>query len=537
MKHIWLSILICLSALPANAQDTLNGDSLAADFRYLVKQLEATHPDPYNGFGGKVYFHEKAFLLENALRQIPNTQQTFFDKVSAFLSNLQDGHTYLIMPSANQQKAQRQLALETRIIPDGIIIQGIPEEYKNLLGSRITAINDSCMDAVLARTASIYASENLYHRYANLRRFIATEHFLKQVFPNLADSVVFSLITPNGTPHKITLPLLYEQEIQNTPLQRNSSWIAYKDKQLGYQFTDTGKQTMIININSIMARDNFEYMQKQGLKNDLYRQLEFYYRDILKQDMPTDTLQAIRQLPSFAETFEKILKKMKKEKTPNLIIDLRDNSGGWTPIVEATLYQLFGDRFLKTDMNVKFYRLISPLYMQKFQTNLQDFNRQHGTNYVFGDYTFSINEEDTTGIDQKRAYFVKHCMCSIPEELDKQQGKPFYTPEHIYVITNERTFSAAFHYTFYLWKMGATIVGIPSGQAPNTYMEQTLFRLPYTHMQGSISNSMQICLPYEDRRAKTLYPDLMLTYKDYQKYNFDTHTEILYLLDKIKSTK
>ena len=41
-----------------------------------------------------------------------------------------------------------------------------------------------------------------------------------------------------------------------------------------------------------------------------------------------------------------------------------------------------------------------------------------------------------------------------------------YTPEHIYVITNERTFSAAFHYTFYLWKMGATLVGIPSGQAP-----------------------------------------------------------------------
>ena len=75
-------------------------------------------------------------------------------------------------------------------------------------------------------------------------------------------------------------------------------------------------------------------------------------------------------------------------------------------------------------------------------------------------------------------------MSSVPEELRKQQGKALYTPEHIYVITNERTFSAAFHYTFYLWKMGATLVGIPSGQAPNTYMEQTLFRLPYTGMQA-----------------------------------------------------
>lgn len=130
MKHIWLSILICLSALPANAQDTLNGDSLAADFRYLVKQLEATHPDPYNGFGGKVYFHEKAFLLENALRQIPNTQQTFFDKVSAFLSNLQDGHTYLIMPSANQQKAQRQLALKHALFPTESSSREFPKNTK-----------------------------------------------------------------------------------------------------------------------------------------------------------------------------------------------------------------------------------------------------------------------------------------------------------------------------------------------------------------------------------------------------------------------
>lgn len=69
----------------------------------------------------------------------------------------------------------------------------------------------------------------------------------------------------------------------------------------------------------------------------------------------------------------------------------------------------------------------------------------------------------------------------------------------------------------------------------NTYMEQTLFRLPYTGMQGSISNSIQICFPGKDRCAHTLYPDLMPTYQDYQRYNFDVQTEILYLLDKTKS--
>ncbi len=165
-----------------------------------------------------------------------------------------------------------------------------------MLGSRITTINGDSLEEVLARTAAIQASENLYDRYANLCRSMPTEHFLRQLFPEMKDNLHLSLLTPDGKSRGLTLPLLSRQEVQNTPMQHNNSWKAYTDKQLAYQFIDNDKQIMLININSIMARDNFEYMQKQGLK-DLYRQIGFYYRDILKQDMPADTLQAIRQLP------------------------------------------------------------------------------------------------------------------------------------------------------------------------------------------------------------------------------------------------
>lgn len=195
MKHIHLSFLLCLASLLASAQEPLNGDSLASDFRYLVKELTATHPDPYSGFGGKVFFYEQAFHLENELRRTPSTKQTFFDKVSIFLSNLQDGHTYLLPPTANQQANQRYLALEVRTIPDGIILQGIPETYKDLLGSRITTINGDSLEEVLARTAAIQASENLYDRYANLCKSMPTEHFLRQLFPEMKDNLHLSLLT------------------------------------------------------------------------------------------------------------------------------------------------------------------------------------------------------------------------------------------------------------------------------------------------------------------------------------------------------
>ena len=48
MKRIYLSLLPCLASLLASAQEPLNGDSLASDFRYLVKELAATHPEKYS---------------------------------------------------------------------------------------------------------------------------------------------------------------------------------------------------------------------------------------------------------------------------------------------------------------------------------------------------------------------------------------------------------------------------------------------------------------------------------------------------------
>ena len=52
MKHFYFFLLSALVCLSLSAQSKVSGDSLAADFHYLVKQLEATHPDPYTGFGG-----------------------------------------------------------------------------------------------------------------------------------------------------------------------------------------------------------------------------------------------------------------------------------------------------------------------------------------------------------------------------------------------------------------------------------------------------------------------------------------------------
>ena len=80
MKRIYLSLLPCLASLLASAQEPLNGDSLASDFRYLVKELAATHPDPYSGFGGKVFFYEQASIWRTSYAGLPVRNRPFLTK-------------------------------------------------------------------------------------------------------------------------------------------------------------------------------------------------------------------------------------------------------------------------------------------------------------------------------------------------------------------------------------------------------------------------------------------------------------------------
>ena len=99
----------------------------------------------------------------------------------------------------------------------------------------------------------------------------------------------------------------------------------------------------------------------------------------------------------------------------------------------------------------------------------------------------------------KFALFV--ATLASTQGLEAQNGEPIYTPKEIYVVTDVQTFSSAFHTAYMLWKMGAKVVGVTYGQAPNTLMEVTQFMLPNTGLECSASNSLQSCFPTDHPMA------------------------------------
>lgn len=538
MKHIHILILSSLISIWGNAihaQETINKDSLAADFSFLIKQLEATHPDPYSGFGGKVFFHKQAFCFQNDLILNDYTIKEFTEKVSEFLANLQDGHTYLSTPNHSEDTNKAGIFIVGgKVIADGIILKGVPPESKDFLGSRILGINGIPMDSLLHIASTSNACENLYGQYNWVNEQLNQSDFILKLFPTLQDSLPIQIETPDGKRQNISIPLVDRDKWRDYPVASLPAWemIPGNNSYLSYKFLDENETIMFFKLSSIMARENFEVTIHNHWPS-AYENLQWFYKQTLKKEMPADTALAIAGVPSYSETFFRMLQEMKKQKSQTLIIDLRQNGGGWTPITLPSLYQLYGDNYLLTDMGIAFHRLISPLYLEKTHHTLEEFNKDYNSNYQLGDYDFEKTEKDTSSIETQRKQFIQNCLSCLKPELEKQQGKPVYTPEKIYVITDDCTFSAAFHYAFYLWKMGATLVGIPTRQAPNTFMEQTSFQLPYTKLNGSISNSIQVFLPPKDPRTKIFWPDMIPSYNDYKKYQFDKHTEVRYLLDKM----
>ena len=532
MKKLLILLLCCLPIGRTQAQQTLPGDTLAADFHYLVQLLEETHPDPYTDFGGKMFFWKAARDLENRLKQSPATLQSFHEQVMAFLSHLQDGHTYLSALNQQEITAKGYFPIGMKVVPDGLIMIGLPKDNRPLLGSRLMAIESDSLELVLNRVASLQGCENRYDRLHALKSNCSIERFRK-LFPQMKDSLHLTLLTPDKETRHIAVPLVPTLQEASQQMVWTPTTNSLPKKQLAYQYVDSNRQVMYIRINSIMGRDNFEFMYEQHWPG-LIPQMSSYYWS-MEREMPADTLQAIEALPSFSGTFARMLEEMKQDQAETLIIDLRGNGGGWTPIVWPTLYQLYGSHLFNVNMSTQSYLLVSPLLIKKYGFSGSVF-WQNDQPYQIGEYIFHTEETDTTDypLEEKCRMFVQNAMSSVRDKLEAQHGKAVDTPRHVYVMTDTGTFSAAFHYTFFLWKMGATVVGVPSRQAPNTYMEQTEFRLPRTGLTGSISNSVQIFLPGNDRRAKTFYPDWMPTYEDYQKYDFDRNTELLYLLERIE---
>lgn len=90
---------------------------------------------------------------------------------------------------------------------------------------------------------------------------------------------------------------------------------------------------------------------------------------------------------------------------------------------------MFGDRYLETDMDAKFYRRISNLYLKKNNIDINTFNDNNRTHLKIGDYLMPDDGKDGRPIEEKRAEFLSNAFCndSIKQMLYERKGEPVYS--------------------------------------------------------------------------------------------------------------
>ncbi|MCQ2183041.1 MAG: S41 family peptidase [Bacteroidales bacterium] len=500
------------------------GNPVLEDFDYFFRAFEQTHPDPYSAFGGKRKFHKKVKTLRRTLSHEEGLDaERLQTEIGRFLVPLHDGHTYCGQMKFSYDSEVRFLPLNLRTMTNGFFVWGSLDGFESLLGAEVLNIAGQPLDKLLDRLAEYVPSENKYGLYSALNGWKMSSALLSLMLDDFdGETVKMRFKTRDGVDTTAVLPLFTSEQRQTGAFKSMPTDQRFPSSNFEYGWADKGRGVMAFRCSHIVSRDCLQYILDHGM--DEY--------DAIKNWAFGDT--ALEEIPSASGRFGSMLTEMKEAGAQHLIIDLRGNGGGWSPIVYPMLYQLYGDEFLTTDLGCRYETRLSELYLRKNNTTLEGYNSWRGSSYKIGDL-MSGGEDEVPDIvsESFRNAVIDGYMCLDKDPLRLQGGEPLYRPEHVYVVTNEDTFSAAFHFTYMLWKMGATIVGVPSAQAPNTFMESTPFSLPNTGIKCSVSNAIQRFLPSDDPRAKVFWPDWTPSWEDYKRLGFDSRADLLYILDKI----
>jgi hypothetical protein len=538
LKKTGILFAFSLSLLTGYAQDSLNYKILVDDFNTYIRYIEQTHPDPYSAYGSRVEFKRAAQNTRNNIVE-STTREQFTEMLSGFIARLGDGHTIIHSTgnNRNEDTPDELLPFGLKTATDGIFIAKATKEYAQYIGSKIISVNNLSVDSLLEKVKKIRPVENRYGEFYELCNLIANKRGAEMLIGKFLNLPIH-IQTING--NTLTISVTYMEKPNwfmigsKVPLKEENNLLYGQilggESKVGYfVWNSMSSREMVEDV----ARNNPKYLDMN---------LNSLYEHTVKMPRPENNEAAINGIPELYSTFADLLKTMKSQQSDYMIIDLRENGGGMTPLCLPLLYMVYGDKYLNYNCPAEYDRMLSPLLLKKWNVeSIEQYNESNKTHFQQGDFLFGKFFDNKAGqtLEEKRkdlsliAYFGGLGR----EYTENLNGKPIHEP-HVIVLCSPKTFSASYHFLYFLTQIGhATLVGVPSRQAGNTFMETTDFELPGTKITGSISNGLQIFFPDEPIKGKVLMPDFAMKWSDYLKYNFDKNAEILYALDLIKQQK
>lgn len=527
-----LSLLLSIAQCQAREEP---GGEFVEDFERLVELVEQTHPDPYAAFGGETGFEAAATEFSDRARQIGDREE-LHRLAQRFLATLQDGHTTMTALAAPEEGRGRWAPLVFGIATDAMFVQAAAPELEPHVGDKLLAVGSLPLDRLLDSLRISHPTENRYGAMHRLQRLLIRRRPSWPSALEQGDPLPVTLQTPTGDTMALDLPYVEERPDYRAPDRALD--LAGDNRLLhGKILERRGVRAGYFVWNAVVSREIAENAWRRD-PSTAKGSFDWVFSYLPAARRSGDLEADLELMPSLYTRFSRLLEEMRSRDVEHLIIDLRRNNGGMTPLVYPLLFMLYGDTVLENPTAARYDVRISPLYLSKNGFgDIDEYNVEHGTDLALGDF--------------KRGYLSPNDP-SLPLEARRKsedwtfagygrdyvdRGEPLLPDvPRVVVITSSTTFSAAFHFVYYLTEIGsATVVGVPPRQAPNAFMENTPFQLPNSGLRGSIANAVQALYPEGTERTRVFLPDYSMNWSDLQRYDFDPDAEILYALDLIEA--
>lgn len=534
--------LLLFSTILLNGQDKKIGKNLLVeDLRQLALILESSHPDPYIRGGGKIEFHRRLQKLILSLPDDGLTIKDFYRVLSPFVASIGDGHTDIFLPYTGPSKPG--IPISFGIVEEYLYVAKVySEEHNPLIGAKLVSIEGIPFSEIVRRQGNLSGWDNEYQRLTKLCSNLGTFNGLEFLFPEWKEgnSIKATFKLPAGKDKEIVFPLMKKNL---TPFEPPSKILLPSVEKIdfNYSFLDQDKKIAILRIDGMFSfRENFEFFKEMGVDwVNLYAKR--VYEKYNNKKAPENIEEVIAGIPSATEIFKNMVLEMKNAKSKVLIIDVRRNSGGNSLMSYILGYFLYGkEKILKvaeTSISIKKY---SDLYFTIYKDDsIEKINEGRPFPLLKNDYDFK-EDPDFQGREvfrKEREKEMEKWLQKVPtfrKVLDTEDFDGFYLPEKVFVICSPWTYSSGYQLTSMFYKLGATLVGVPSGQAGNCFGDVLIFTLKNSGIRGMVSYKQFLDFPEDPVKGRMLRPHIELTYKKLKELKFDPNAEIILVLEKIK---
>lgn len=454
-NFLLILVLITFINVPAIAQEesrTFNKyspEDLYEDLDFLVQKCEQIHPE---------FFREtsKDTLLARIadLKKQINPPISRIDFVNLFspviLNTIKDGHTYINSPEEEfnlyLEKGGRVFPIPVTIYERKLYCNSTTAEIP--FKSEITSINQTPSREIIEKILSGYNAEN-----DRIEELINSDWFSSLYWFNY------------GGFSKYEIEYLDDEKI------------------VQQKVVSPGRT-----------------LEEIDLKRFNKKEKPYFFQELDALKTGVMVFNSHQEMSKFKPFCDSVFSLIKDKKYSNLIIDLRNNTGGYNKMNDILLEYLISEPFNHfQSIEVKISKDKKKSFIERRKSDSGWFRWYH---YLYYPVYIRANEKRKLILGAKNGTLVNES--SVPE-IRKENALRF--EGKVYVLTGRKTYSAAAALAAVIkcYKLG-TIVGQETGQPTEFYADGVEVILPNTKISCTIS-SKKFKLPCNNGDGKGVLPD------------------------------